>query len=597
MRYYAARKLHLLLPVIALSLLPALAQGQFTLRCVPNKTTFTPGETLILQIELVSNAASGQNFSSVRGFLVYSSTNDGTAPVSPFSSVQFTPSANNGGFQTVIPAFTNADLLIASGATRYRGLSFMFGSNPARTGTGTFVLGTLTAVLRNDLPPGDYAFPFLNLTEIRAPARSRVLGSSSYTTTLQTTTITVTAGGNPLPTVRINSAGPLYTSPVTRNVFAADNSFTGGSTTTFSNRNILNTEDDPLYLRQRFGTNFGYSISAPNGSYHLLIHMAECFYTSANQRRFHITVNGSQVRTNYDIFAQAGGSNRAVIETIPVEVTSGVVTIQFQSTLSGRNAMVAALELVPNTPPSAPPTAPSNLTATAVSTSQINLSWTDNSNNEEGFRIERKTGAQDFSEIAQVGPNTTSYSDTGLAAATTYTYRIRAYNNAGNSAYSNEASATTHSEAASPIRINSGGSQYTSPATGNLFVADRHFSGGSTTTRSNRDILNTTDDPLYLSLRFGTSFSYNIPTVNGSYTLRLHFAETGYSASNQRLFDVDVNGSRVLSNFDVFAAAGGANRALVQSFQVNVTNGSLPIVFTSIRNNAFINAIELIPNP
>ncbi len=88
--------------------------------------------------------------------------------------------------------------------------------------------------------------------------------------------------------------------------------------------------------------------------------------------------------------------------------------------------------------------APSGLSAAAASASQINLSWTDNSSAETGFRIERKTGSGGtYSEIATVSANVTSYSDTGLSASTTYYYRVLAYNDAGNSAYSNEANATT----------------------------------------------------------------------------------------------------------------------------------------------------------
>jgi len=92
-----------------------------------------------------------------------------------------------------------------------------------------------------------------------------------------------------------------------------------------------------------------------------------------------------------------------------------------------------------------PPAAPSNLTATAVSRSQINLAWNDNSSNEQTFAIERCRGATctNFALIANVGANVKTYANTGLSRNTTYRYRIRAYNKAGYSAYSNIAKATT----------------------------------------------------------------------------------------------------------------------------------------------------------
>lgn len=92
-----------------------------------------------------------------------------------------------------------------------------------------------------------------------------------------------------------------------------------------------------------------------------------------------------------------------------------------------------------------PPAAPAGLTATAASSSQINLAWTDGSGNETGFKIERCQGAgcSGFAQIATVGANATSYSDTGLTASTSYSYRVRAYNAGGDSGYSGTASATT----------------------------------------------------------------------------------------------------------------------------------------------------------
>ena len=91
------------------------------------------------------------------------------------------------------------------------------------------------------------------------------------------------------------------------------------------------------------------------------------------------------------------------------------------------------------------PNAPSNLIATAVSRSQINLAWTDNATNETGFRIERCKGSTctNFAQIATVGANVNSYSNTKLTANTTYRYRVLAYNASGNSVYSNIAAATT----------------------------------------------------------------------------------------------------------------------------------------------------------
>lgn len=90
-----------------------------------------------------------------------------------------------------------------------------------------------------------------------------------------------------------------------------------------------------------------------------------------------------------------------------------------------------------------PPAAPSGLGASAISFGEISLWWTDNSNNEYGFRIERSLdGVGNWSEIATVGPNVDTYTDRTALPSTTYYYRVRAYNAAG-SAVSNTASDTT----------------------------------------------------------------------------------------------------------------------------------------------------------
>ncbi len=89
-----------------------------------------------------------------------------------------------------------------------------------------------------------------------------------------------------------------------------------------------------------------------------------------------------------------------------------------------------------------PPAAPTNLTATALSSSEIRLNWNDVSG-EQGYRIERRQGNDPFAFLANVGANATTYTDGGLQANKVYVYRVLAFNEAGDSGWSNEASART----------------------------------------------------------------------------------------------------------------------------------------------------------
>lgn len=94
-----------------------------------------------------------------------------------------------------------------------------------------------------------------------------------------------------------------------------------------------------------------------------------------------------------------------------------------------------------------PPRDPTSLIANAVSSRQINLFWSDNANNETGFKLERSIdGNTNFVEIAVLPSNTTSFSDRNLLSEKQYCYRIRAYNVAGNSNYSNESCTSTFVE-------------------------------------------------------------------------------------------------------------------------------------------------------
>ena len=104
-------------------------------------------------------------------------------------------------------------------------------------------------------------------------------------------------------------------------------------------------------------------------------------------------------------------------------------------------------------PPPTPtvPSAAADLSGSSVSSTEIRLIWRDNSNNEDGFKIERRLGSTgNWSQIATVGANVVTCNDAGLSPETTYQYRVRAYSEAGNSDYSNSVSVTTGEAPPSP---------------------------------------------------------------------------------------------------------------------------------------------------
>jgi hypothetical protein len=114
-----------------------------------------------------------------------------------------------------------------------------------------------------------------------------------------------------------------------------------------------------------------------------------------------------------------------------------------ESTLNQKSVVISGLS-AQNFLATSPPEGPSSLITTAISDSQINLKWTDNADNENGFILERKIGTSGtYVQIATLAANVNTYDDTGLNPSTTYDYQLKAYNSLGESAYSNEASATT----------------------------------------------------------------------------------------------------------------------------------------------------------
>lgn len=149
---------------------------------------------------------------------------------------------------------------------------------------------------------------------------------------------------------------------------------------------------------------------------------------------FYYTIDGSDPTPSSTLYAGPVTLPGTTTVLKAIGVKAGLTTSSVQS---GTYTISA---------PPAVPDAPTSLTATAAGSTQINLAWTDNSDDETGFRIERRIGAGSWGTVTSVSAGSTSYSNTGLSPSTTYEYRVYAYNGAGDSTASNTDSATTDSE-------------------------------------------------------------------------------------------------------------------------------------------------------
>ena len=236
----------------------------------------------------------------------------------------------------------------------------------------------------------------------------------------------------------------------------------------------------------------------------------------------------------------------------------------------------------------AAPTAPTGLTASPGS-AKVFLNWNESSG-ATAYQVKRATNSGgSYTTIAS--PATNNYTDTGVANCSTYYYVVSATNSVGVSTNSLEQAASLGAYA---LAVNSGGN-----AAGQ-FIADANVAGGTI----GATVANAIDTsglvapaPLvvYQSERFG-NFTYTFTgLVSGvTYKVRLHSAETFWTAVGQRRFNVIINGAQVLTNFDIIAAAGAANKAVIQEFNAIAGSGQMVVQYVTVTDNARASGIEIL---
>ena len=230
------------------------------------------------------------------------------------------------------------------------------------------------------------------------------------------------------------------------------------------------------------------------------LYFAETYVTAAGQRLFSVSINGTSVLSSFDIYASAGGQNRAIARTFTTTAnSSGQVVIQFIARTE--NPKVNGITVAPGGSPN-PDSHPDR------------------------DRDRQRSAAPSRSTRAARRAGASPPTSTSAAAAPTRT----------------------------PNSIDT--SQITT---------------------------NVPPTAVFQSERYG-AMTYTIPnrTAGSAQTVTLYFAETYVTAAGQRLFNVSINGTSVLSSFDIYASAGGQNRAIARTFTTTAnSSGQVVIQFIS----------------
>lgn len=444
-----------------------------------------------------------------------------------------------------------------------------------------------------------------------------------------------TNGGSDPTIISINSGGPSAGSS-----FVADTDFIGGSVFSVS-QSVTTTGSVPaeVFQTERFG-NFEYILSGltPGAAHDLELYFAENWWTDAGQRSFDVYVNGVAVLTGYDIFAVAGGKDIGIAETFQVTAdTNGEITVAFVSLLD--NAKISGLTVseqpsggidtdgdgVPDAEDTdddndgvldvndAFPLDPTESVDTDGDGIGDNADLDDDNDgvndSEDVFPLDPTesidTDGDGIGNNADLDDDNDGVNDTADAFPLDATESVDTDGDGiGNNAdLDDDNDGTPDTSDPYPLDPTQGGVDLTTisinsggPAIDPDFVADTDSTGGAVYSVGS-PIVTTTGVPeeVFQTERFGY-FDYVITglDVDSTYEVTLYFAENYWTADGQRVFDVEINGQAVLSNYDIFAAAGGKDIGIAEAFQVSPdAGGNLTISLKTQIDNAKISGLTI----
>jgi hypothetical protein len=475
-------------------------------------------------------------------------------------------------------------------------------------GSGTDANGTITAYAWTKISgsgtitsPASATTTVTGLTQGTSVFQLVVTDNQGAQSAGDQVTVTVNPAGTTV-VYRINAGGPQVINSI--GTFGADQYFSTPSEVYAVTNAIAGTTDDAIYQTERYSSTdngtFNYAFPVANGTYQVVLHFAELYWTAVNQRLFDVTIENTKVLDNYDIFKKVGAFT-ATTETFTTNVTDSMLNINFSAAVSdgGKDRpKISAIEILSTSTANQPPVANAgnDITITLpTNTVTLNGSGTDADGTVTGYAWTKISGSGTITS-----PSSASTTVTGLTQGTSL-FQLVVTDNQGAQSKADTVVVTVNPVGTTVVyRINAGGPQVTNSI--GTFAADQYFSTPSLVYAVTDTIAGTTDDAIYQTERYSSTdngaFSYAFPVSNGNYKVVLHFAEIYWTAVNQRLFDVSIEGVKVLDNYDIFKKVG-AFTATTETFTTNVTDGVLNIDFSAAvadggKDRPKVSAIEVL---
>ncbi|WP_435345838.1 malectin domain-containing carbohydrate-binding protein [Haloarchaeobius sp. HRN-SO-5] len=434
------------------------------------------------------------------------------------------------------------------------------------------------------------------------------------------------------PVYAVNAGGPNYTA-VDGTEYVSDasfgGSFSGSAGTSSTTWAIGNTEDDTLYQTERYGDPLSYAMPVDDGTYNVTLQFAEIWHTSqtggagddaggdgeVGDRVFDVSIEGQQVLSDYDIYQDVGGLN-ATQKTFTVEVTDGTLDMTLDASTDYAKVSAFTVENASSTG-GGTNTAPTvdavdDQTVIRGETVTVPVSASD----ADGDALSLSTSGPAFVDFTDDGDGTGTLTVAPKSGDTgTYTVDVTADDgtdqttesfqltvDAGTSLTDGVASHRVNVGESTTLGATDGGPDWTgvagtsSPYLVSVGSPAGNYCGGDTVTPTSA-VPASTPDAVYDCERYGP-MQWTFPTDGQEVEVRLYLSNqfSGASEVGQRQFNVSVEGTQVLTQYDPVADAGHAN-GTVKAFTATDQDGdgNVTVAFeTGAIENPQVNAIEVV---